>query len=77
MLCLKPSNDDWEAPEFPYLYANLGVEDEEFDLDKAFQSTVRPVADDMLVELLEKFAEKVAGVIGPEVGRSVHRIDSN
>jgi hypothetical protein len=68
MLCLKPSNDDWELPEFPYLYTNLEAEDEEFDLNKAFRSTARPVPDDVSVESLEKFADKVAGVIGPEVG---------
>jgi hypothetical protein len=68
MFCLKPSNDDWELPEFPYLYANLEVEDEEFDLNKAFICTGRPVPDDISVESLEEFTEKVASVIGPKVG---------
>lgn len=72
MLCLKPPGDDWDLPEFPYLYANLEVEDEEFDLDKAFLCTTRPVPDDMSVESLENFAGKVAGVIGPKVGRSLN-----
>ena len=64
---MKPSNEDWELPDFPYLYTNLEVEDEEFDLNKAYQSTLRPVADDVSVKLLEMFAEKVAGVIGAKV----------
>jgi hypothetical protein len=77
MLCLKPSNEDWELPDFPYLYTNLEVEDEEFDLDKAYQSTLRPVADDISVNLLEMFAERVAGVIGPKVSGSVPLSDPN
>lgn len=68
MLCLKPSNEDWELPEFPYLYADLEVDDEEFDLDKAFLYTARPVADDVSAESLEKFTDNVARVIGPKVG---------
>lgn len=68
MLCLKPSNDDWELPEFPFLYADLEAEDEEFDLDKAFASTSRPVPDDASDELLQKFADRIAAVIGPKVG---------
>lgn len=69
MLCLKPSNDDWELPEFPYLFADLKTEDEDFDLDKAFDATSRPVPDDISEELLQKFADRVAGTIGPKVGR--------
>lgn len=67
MLCLKPSNDDWELPEFPYLYADLEAEDGEFSLDKAFLFTSRPVHDDATVELLQRFSERVVGVIGPKV----------
>jgi hypothetical protein len=68
MLCLKAPNEDWELPEFPHLYANLDVEDEELDLSNAFRRTSRPVADDASTEILEIFAKKVAAVIGPKVG---------
>src|SRR6516164_801455 len=36
MLCLKPSNEDWELPSFPYLHADLDAEiEEDFDLETA------------------------------------------
>ncbi|KAI1796048.1 hypothetical protein LXA43DRAFT_1160446 [Ganoderma leucocontextum] len=60
VFCLKPSNDDWDLPEFPYLYADLEEDSAEFDLERAFRLTVRPVADDVSSETLRKFAERVA-----------------
>ncbi|KAF7981711.1 hypothetical protein HWV62_32295 [Athelia sp. TMB] len=61
MLCLKPSNDDWDLPDFPHLYADLEADEDEFDLEQAFWNMRKPVSDDVPVQVLEAFAEKVAG----------------
>jgi hypothetical protein len=66
MLCLKASNDDWERPEFPYLYADLGT-DGEFSLENAYRRTMTPVDDESNLDYLENFAIAVAGCIGPKV----------
>lgn len=67
MFCLKPPNDDWDLPEFPHLYSDLGEEDMDIDLDSAFRCLSRPVAEDVSVESLQRFAEKIADAIGPMV----------
>ena len=65
MFCLKPSNDDWDLPEFPYLYADL---DEDFsDLEKACRLTSRPVADTTSHASFARFSEAVARSVGPKV----------
>ena len=58
MFCLKPTNDDWDLPDFPYLYANLN-EDFELDLEKAWKLTSRPVAEDTSQTTFTRFAESV------------------
>ena len=35
MFCLKPSDDDWDHPDFLNLYADLGGDDESFDLENS------------------------------------------
>ncbi|TBU32987.1 hypothetical protein BD311DRAFT_774649 [Dichomitus squalens] len=60
VFCLKPPNDDWDLPEFPYLHPDLDEDAHDFDLEKAFRSTTRPVADDVSPETLSRFAERVA-----------------
>ena len=67
MFCLKPANDDWDLPEFPYLHPDLDEDPDDFDLDYAYQLTSQPVADDVPVESLQGFADRVAGAIGPKV----------
>ena len=67
MFCLKPANDDWDLPEFPYLHPDLGDYPIDFDLDYAYQLTGQPVADDVPLEVLQHFADKVADAIGPKV----------
>ncbi|KAJ7167651.1 hypothetical protein C8R46DRAFT_1093694 [Mycena filopes] len=66
MFCLKPSNEDWDLPEFPYLHADLNTEDEieSFDLDAALLCTAKPVRDDIPYEALSAFAIKVAASVG-------------
>lgn len=68
MFCLKPSNEDWDHPDFPYLYADLDVDVDGFDLEKALRCTTRPVPDDVSYESLATFALKVVESIGPKVG---------
>ncbi|KIJ69801.1 hypothetical protein HYDPIDRAFT_171781 [Hydnomerulius pinastri MD-312] len=65
MFCLKPPNDDWDLPEFPHLFSDLNEDELDIDLDSAFRSLSRPVADGIPVEPLQRFAEKVAEAIGP------------
>lgn len=67
MFCLKPTNDDWDLPDFPYLYADLD-EDFENDLEKALRITSRPVADDASQDSFANFAESVARCVGSKVG---------
>ncbi|KAH8988714.1 hypothetical protein EDB86DRAFT_2945666 [Lactarius hatsudake] len=50
MFCLKPANDDWDLPDFPYLHPDLDVDPMEFDLDYAYQLTSQPVADDVSLD---------------------------
>ncbi|KAJ7044806.1 hypothetical protein C8F04DRAFT_1069583 [Mycena alexandri] len=66
MFCLKPSNEDWDLPEFPYLHADLNTENENgvFDLDAALLCTAKPVRDDIPYEALSAFAIKVATSVG-------------
>jgi hypothetical protein len=68
MFCLKPPNDSWENPEFPYIYADLEPENDDLSLDNACRWTLTPANDESTVEYLEKFAERVAACIGPKVG---------
>ncbi|KAF8267433.1 hypothetical protein EI94DRAFT_1801673 [Lactarius quietus] len=66
MFCLKPANDDWDLPEFPYLHPDLEVDPMEFDLDYVYQLTSQPVADDVPLDVLQRFADRVADAIGPK-----------
>ena len=67
MFCLKPSHDDWDSPEFPYLHPDLEQLDEEADLEQVSELLMRPVADDIKEEILAQFCESVAGMIGEKV----------
>ena len=51
MFCLKPSDDDWDHPDFPYLYADLRGDDESFDLEGIVQAISRPIRDDTSEEV--------------------------
>jgi hypothetical protein len=67
MFCLKPANDDWDLPEFPYLHPDLDDDPVDFDLDYAYQLTSQPVADDVPLGVLQRFADRVADAIEPKV----------
>ncbi|TFK90885.1 hypothetical protein K466DRAFT_483964 [Polyporus arcularius HHB13444] len=66
VFCLKPSNEDWDLPEFPYLHPDLDEDVAEFDLEKAFRLTTRPVPDNVSSEAVSRFAEKVARCVHPK-----------
>lgn len=68
MFCIKPSNEHWDLPEFPYLYADLDEDVADFDLEKACELTSTPVADDVSYEILQRFSDRVADAVGPKVG---------
>ena len=60
MFCLKPSNDDWDSPSFPYLYADLDEYSEDSGIERAVELTLRPVADDTPDTVFQGFSQKVA-----------------
>ncbi|KAF8326413.1 hypothetical protein F5887DRAFT_1197258 [Amanita rubescens] len=66
MFCLKPSNDDWDHPDFPYLHAYIDRDDTAFDLESVVQNLSRPLPEDTTIEALEAFAARVADLIGPK-----------
>ncbi|KAK2465996.1 hypothetical protein APHAL10511_001637 [Amanita phalloides] len=74
MFCLKPSNDDWDHPEFPYLHAYIDSDDEAFDLEGIVQNISRPLPEDTTIDVLEAFAAKVADLIGPKDGDQAYCI---
>lgn len=67
VFCLKPPNDDWDLPQFPHIHPDLEEEDPEFDLEKAYNLTTRPVPDDVTSQTATRFAEKVAGCVSAKV----------
>ena len=67
VFCLKQPSDDWDLPDFPYLHPDLDEESHDFDLEKAFRLTTRPVADDVSPETLSGFAERVARCVNVKV----------
>ncbi|KAF7294319.1 hypothetical protein HMN09_01160900 [Mycena chlorophos] len=75
MFCLKPSNEDWDLPEFPYLFADLEEQcDTAFDLELALELTTRPLPDDTPHEKLSAFAVKVAETIGPKTADQAYLV---
>lgn len=67
MFCMKPPNEDWEDPSFPFLFADLDVDEEDIDLDRMLQKIARPLGEDVSEESLTKFAETFGRLIGPKV----------
>ena len=43
MFCLRPTNEDWEHPDLPYLYSDLDSEDEMHSIATLVQFISRPV----------------------------------
>jgi hypothetical protein len=67
MFCPKPANDNWDPPELQYLHPDFNEDPIDFDLDYAYQLTGQPVADDVPLEVLQRFVDRVADTIGPKV----------
>ncbi|KAI0797020.1 hypothetical protein C8Q75DRAFT_710409 [Abortiporus biennis] len=63
LFCLKPQNDDWDLPDFPYLFSNLDDVATDADLEKIFELTSRPVADEVSEDTLDNFAKGLARLI--------------
>jgi len=70
MFCLKPPDEDWEHPDFPYLYSDLDNEDEIYDLATLVQSISRPVKDDVSVDTVSTFAARINDFLEPNVSKS-------
>ena len=71
IFCLKPPDEDWEHPNFPYLYSDLDSEDEIYDIATLVQSISRPVKDDVSIDALSTFAERITDFVGPKVGVNI------
>ncbi|KZV64689.1 hypothetical protein PENSPDRAFT_757048 [Peniophora sp. CONT] len=64
--CLKPEEDDWERPDFPYIYADLEEWGEgELTAGKACLVTKRPASDDISFDARERFVLRVIDSLGP------------
>lgn len=63
---LKPEDEDWDHPDFPYLYSDLDHEDIS-DLESLVQSATRPIRDDISPDTLSRFATKAHDCIGSNV----------
>lgn len=67
MFCLKPSHDDWDSPEFPYLHPDLEQLGEDVDLEQVSDYLMRPIADDIKENVLVQFSEIVGSLVGEKV----------
>lgn len=74
MFCLKPEEEDWDNPDFPYVYSSFeatlsddDVENEVFDLGSLVQSVSKPLKDDVSPESLTEFAGKMKDLLGSDV----------
>ncbi|KXN89433.1 hypothetical protein AN958_05595 [Leucoagaricus sp. SymC.cos] len=65
MFCMKPTEDDWDNPDFPHIYANLENDNEDYDLDAIVANLDRPIPEDVNQESLDKFVERLVDLIGP------------
>ncbi|THH33535.1 hypothetical protein EUX98_g698 [Antrodiella citrinella] len=74
MFCLKPSHDDWDSPDFPYLYPDLEQLPEEADLEQVSEYLMRPVADDIKEDVLAQFSDTVGGMIGEKDGDQTYLV---
>ena len=67
MYCVKPSDADWEHPDFPYLYVDLDQDIAGFSLEKAVKLTTEQISDELTSDQLSRFADKISNIIGPPV----------
>ncbi|OCH95901.1 hypothetical protein OBBRIDRAFT_822543 [Obba rivulosa] len=74
MLFLKPSNEDWDLPDFPYLHPDLEGDLHDLGLEKAFRLTTRPVPDDIAREPLLRFAQAVSRALRSKDSNSAYLV---
>ena len=67
MYCVKPSDADWEHPDFPYLCVDLGQDIVDFSLEKAVKLTTEQISDELTSDQLLHFADKISNIVGPPV----------
>jgi hypothetical protein len=68
VFCLKPANEDWDLPDFPYIYANLGkLLDSGFDPEDVYEELFRPIAPSESLESQRLLAESIAAKVNKEV----------
>ena len=67
MYCIKPSDNDWEHPDFPHLYVDLAKETPDFALEGAVKLTAEQISDDLTPDQLSQFTDKVLNTVGPPV----------
>ncbi|KAH8830986.1 hypothetical protein DL96DRAFT_1787181, partial [Flagelloscypha sp. PMI_526] len=66
VFCLKPDMDDWDKPNFPYLFFDLTTPVEKLD-DLAQIEPARPVDINVSEEVLKTFATAVGEAVGDKV----------
>ncbi|KAF9442545.1 hypothetical protein P691DRAFT_789311 [Macrolepiota fuliginosa MF-IS2] len=59
MFCLKPTEDDWDDPDFPHIYANLDNDSEDYDLESIVTNLDRPMPDDVSTDTVNRFVERL------------------
>jgi hypothetical protein len=67
MYCIKPSDTDWEHPNFPYLYVDLAKDTPDFALEGAVKLTAEQISDELTPDQLSQFTDKVSNTVGPPV----------
>ncbi|EKM59767.1 uncharacterized protein PHACADRAFT_170376 [Phanerochaete carnosa HHB-10118-sp] len=72
MFCLKPSNDDWDSPDFPYLFTDLSQLPDDPTIDEVYRLTSRPVHDDTSSQAFADLADKVIQCLGPPDSQSYY-----
>ena len=68
MFCLKPSNEDWDLPEFPNIFSTLDQFPEDATVEDAYNFTCRPAADSDSTAWFVEFAERIARIVDSPVG---------
>ncbi|KAF9534121.1 hypothetical protein CPB83DRAFT_902092 [Crepidotus variabilis] len=73
MFCLRPEKEDWDNPQFPYVYAHLDqiledddIESEVLDLQTLVQSVSKPLKDNISSDLLTEFAGRMRDLFGSD-----------
>lgn len=72
MFCLKPSNEDWDLPDFPYIFANLDQLPDDATLEDTFKFSSRSASDESKTEWFVEFAERLARAVDSPVGLFMH-----